>query len=345
METIQNPRVSGSVPSEPDAVREKQNSFRLGHGNLKEKQATAFPHDSNPVRSRSWIYHAYTLYLFTCDGLLCVVTLGYMFAVPSALCGQKLGFGANMSLFEILCKTPVVLLWSWTHLLMFEVQNQYTPGAMQEDRVNKAWRPLPSQRLTTAEASWLLYGLYPIVVLLSVYSGGLGPCLLEIFTSFWYNEWHGAESPLLRTLINAVGWACLLAGPLEVLAVGSGGSLLSHPRAVQWLALFAFADFTTIHTQDFRDLDGDRARGRRTVPLVVGDNPARWIIVVAVLVCSGLATAFWHLDVTGFLLPASTGSVMVCSLLFNRTLKGDKLSWKLWSVWIISFYFLPLMGT
>ncbi|MCJ1466144.1 hypothetical protein MMC07_004763 [Pseudocyphellaria aurata] len=345
MEAVQNSLFSSNVWSEPDAVREKQESFRLGRGNFKERRATAFQHYSNPARSRSWIYHAYTLYLFTCDNLVDIVVLGYMFAVPSALCGQKLGFGANMGPHEILRKTPAMLIWSWTHLLMFCVQNQHNPAAIQEDRINKAWRPLPTRRLTTAEASWLMYAMYPIVIFLSVYSGGLGSCLLGIFTCIWYNEWQGAESPFLRTLLNTVGVSCFLAGPLEVLVVGSGGSLLSHPRVTQWLALLAFANFTTLHTSDFRDLDGDRLCNRGTVPLVVGDTLARWIVVVAVLLCSCLAPAFWHLGVTGFLLPASAGSVMVCNLLWNRTREGDNLTCKLWSIWIISFFFLPLMKT
>ncbi|MCJ1466620.1 hypothetical protein MMC07_005240, partial [Pseudocyphellaria aurata] len=345
METVQNPLFSGNVWSEADAVREKQKSSRIGRGIFKDKRAIAFQHYSNPALSRSWIYHAYTMYLFTCDNLVGIVVLGYMFAVPSALCGQKLGFGANMGLLEILRKTPAVLIWSWTHLLMFQLQNQHTPAAIQEDRINKAWRPLPTGRLTTAEASWLMYAMYPIVILLSVYSGGLGPCLLGTFTCIWYNEWQGAESPFLRTFLNAVGFSCFLAGPLEVLVVGSRDSLLNHPRATQWLALLAVANFTTIHTQDFRDLDGDRLRSRRTVPLVVGDNLARWIVVAAVILCSGLAPAFWHLGVMGSLLPASTGSVMVCNLLWNKTREGDGLSWKLWPFWIISFFFLPLMSS
>ena len=70
-----------------------------------------------------------------------------------------------------------------------------------------------------------------------------------MISCLWYNEWRGAESPFLKNLLNGIGIRCFLAGPLEVLVLGSGsgGSLLGYPRAVQWLTLIAFAIITTSH--------------------------------------------------------------------------------------------------
>lgn len=332
-----------NVQTESDQTREGRKSSRRGDWSLGENVAAAFHHLSNPDDSRSWLYHAYTLYLFTRDNLKDIVVLGYSFGVLGALCSPIFGFGASSGVLDILCRTPAMLIWSWTNLLLFNLHNQRHPEAIQEDSINKAWRPLPAKRLTTAEATGLMYAMYPIVILASVYSGGLGPCLVEMFSCIWYNEWQGAESPFLKNFLNAAGFACFLAGPLEILALGSGRSLLSYPRAVQWLALIAFAIFATSHTQDFRDLDGDKLRNRRTVPLAIGDAPARWLVVIAVLLCSFLAPTFWQLGVAGFLLPASTGSVMVFNLLWRRTPKADVLTWKLWPIWITSFFFLPLI--
>lgn len=103
-----------------------------------------------------------------------------------------------------------------------------------------------------------MYAMYPIVILSSVYSGRLGPCLLEMFSCIWYNEWRGAESLFLVNLLNAAGFVCFLAGPLEILAIGGGSDLLSYSNAVQWLALIAFVIFTTVHIQDLRDRDCER---------------------------------------------------------------------------------------
>lgn len=117
---------------------------------------------------------------------------------------------------------------------------------------------MPANSVTAVEATWLMYAMYPIVILSSVYSGRLGPCLLEMFSYIWYNEWRGAESLFLVNLLNAAGFVCFLAGPLEILAIGGGSDLLSYSNAVQWLALIAFVIFTTVHIQDLRDRDCER---------------------------------------------------------------------------------------
>ncbi|MCJ1263668.1 hypothetical protein MMC22_003538 [Lobaria immixta] len=331
------------IQTEPDQVREIQKSSNGRHGTLREKVAVDLQPLSDAKDSRSWLYHAYTLYLFTCNNLKDVVVLGYSFGVLCALCSPIFGFGPSVGLLKILCKTPEMLIWSWTHLLLFNIHNQRDPEAILEDAINKGWRPLPAKRLTTAEATRLMYAMYPVVILSSLYSGGLGSCLLEMFACLWYNEWRGAESPFLRNLLNGAGFLCFMSGPLEILAIGSGSSLLGYPRAVQWLALLVFANITTIHTQDFRDVVGDKLRNRRTIPLAIGDASARWLVVIGVILCSCVAPAFWQVGLAGFLLPASTGLVMVFNLLWKRTLEADSFTWKLWPVWITSLFFLPLI--
>ena len=343
MQMKQSTTLACNFPTKPDQVREKENGLARRPWNFWENVATTFQHLPNPEYSRSWFYFAYTLYLFPRDNLIDIVVLGYSFGVICALCGPIFGFDTSLGLLEILCRSPAMLFWSWTNLLLFTVSNQRHLESIKEDAINKPSRPLPAKRLTAAEATSLMYAMYPIVILFSVCSGGLGPCLLLMFITLWYNECRGAETPFIKNFLNGGGFACFLAGPLEVLVIGRGSSILRYSRAVQWLALIAFAIFTTSHTQDFRDLEGDKLRNRRTVPLVIGDTPARWLVVIIVLLYSCIAPMFWHMGVAGFLLPASTGSVMVFNLLGRRTVEGDILTWKLWSMWIASFFLLPLV--
>lgn len=258
-----------------------------------------------------------------------------------ALSSPILGFGVSKDLIEILHKTPAMLFWSWINLLLFNLHNQRHPESIQEDSINKPWRPLPAKRLTPLEATKLMYAVYPVVILSSAYFGGLGPCLVEAFSCLWYNEWRGAESPILKNLLNAVGFVCFLAGPLEI----SNGSVsvIAFPKAFQWLLMIGVAIFLTVHTQDFRDQDGDRLRKRLTLPLLIGDGPARWAVAAAVAFCSWFGPAFWQLGVVGYCLPASMGMLLVFNLLWKRTVRRDVFTWKLWPLWMSSFFFLPLV--
>ena len=175
--------------------------------------------------------------------------LGYVFGVLGALSSPILGFDVGSSLLEILHKTPAMLFWSWTNLLWFNLHNQRHVDAIEEDRINKPWRPLPANRLTAKEATHLMYAMYPVVIISSAYSGGLRPCLIEAFSCLWYNEWMGAESPIFKDFLNAAGFACFLAGPLEI--VLGNISLVDFPRTFQWLVMIGITIFMTVHTQDF----------------------------------------------------------------------------------------------
>ena len=54
---------------------------------------------------------------------------------------------------------------------------------------------------------------------------------------------------------------------------------------------------TTIHAQDFRDVEGDQAIGRRTVPIVYG-SWAKYMVLFPVPVWSAGLSALWELDMT-----------------------------------------------
>ena len=269
-----------------------------------------------------------------------MVGLGYLFGIVGAVSGSGLGFRTTIDPMELLHRTPAMLWWSWINLLLFNLHNQRHPGAIREDKVNKPWRPLPAGRLSSINATHLMYATYPVVLLSSLCFGGLIPCAVEMLACLWYNEWMGAESLMFRNFLNAVGISCFLAGPLEI-AIG-GTSLLNFPKAFVWLVILGSIIFTTAHLQDFRDQSGDEARGRQTLPIVIGDGPARWLVVAAVIIWSLSGPVFWNLGVLGYLLPASTGGWIMSSLIFNRTVEGDKWTWKLWAAWMASFFFLPL---
>ena len=63
---------------------------------------------------------------------------------------------------------------------------------------------------------------------------------------------------------------------------------------------------TTIHSQDFKDRDGDKAIGRHTIP-IVAPAIARYTVVIPLLLWSAFLSNLWQLDVVascGFLVVA-----------------------------------------
>ena len=91
------------------------------------------------------------------------------------------------------------------------------------------------------------------------------------------------------------------------------------------------------------DQEGDRARGRGTLPLVIGDWPARWTIAVPVVFWTIACLLFWKLDLYAWILPASLSGIVALRTLLFRNVDEDKLTWYFWNFWITSLYLLPLV--
>ena len=51
-----------------------------------------------------------------------------------------------------------------------------------------------------------------------------------------------------------------------------------------WIALTALVTASTIHAQDFPDVEGDKERGRKTMPLVYGDFWSRATLAAMAMV-------------------------------------------------------------
>ena len=234
-----------------------------------------------------------------------------------------------------------MVLWNWLNLLIFDIANQRLPNSILEDSVNKPWRAIPAKRMTATEARRLLLAVLPIVFLITLKLGGMEETVAMMVLTWMYNDLGGAdESFIVRNLINAFGFICYSSGATRV-AAGYGEYSLNG-AAFQWLAMVGSVVFTTLQMQDMADQEGDAARGRATVPLVLGDGFARWTIAIPVLIWSLVCPAFWALPWTGYMGPLVLGGILAGRLLCFRSVPADKITWKLWCLWTISLYLLPL---
>lgn len=295
---------------------------------------------------KSLYYHAYTAYLFSCNNIKDIVCMGYLFGISNASIAGKLGMGPDLPLQQILASSPAMLLWSWSNLFLFNLHNQRHASAISEDRINKPWRPLPSGRITPSQVNWVMYSIYPLVLTVSGLVGGLGPCCLEAFLCLWYNEWGGASNPFVKNFLNGAGFACFFAGPLEV---ATGHSILyeaTNMKVFWWLLVLAGAITTTSHAQDFRDVTGDQASGRNTVPLVLGDGKARIILVAGIMGWTAASCWLWEVGSTtqpwtSCIVAWIAAAVVSQRFLFDRSREGDIRSWKLYPFWLFGLILIP----
>ena len=293
-------------------------------------------------KRRSIFFHLHTVWLFTLNDLKSIVFPETAFAVFSALSGRSLTTNATPCLADILRRLPYIILWNWTNCLLFDVANQRLPQAILEDKFNKPWRPLPSKRLTSDEARRTLLILVPAVFLVSHYLGGLFEAVAMISLTWMYNDLGGAdENYVLRNLINACGFVCYSSGATTV-AIGFGQHKLNH-KAHIWLIIVGAIVFSTLQMQDMADMDGDAARGRRTLPLAHGETTARWSIAVPVMAWSFICPAFWASGVVGYAISIALGSILSVRVLLMSGSMAYRRTWGFWCLWSTTLYLLPLL--
>ncbi|KAI1198639.1 hypothetical protein F5X97DRAFT_342534 [Nemania serpens] len=297
---------------------------------------------SQIVTENTLAYHAYTIYLFSRDNIKDIIIMGFLFGCLNASVAPRFSMGPALSIEQLLLVAPKMLLWSWSNLFIFNLHNQRHGSAVAEDALNKPWRPIPAGRISTMQTTRLMYLMYPILLGVSLRYGGLVPCVAETLFCLWYNEWGGASRPFTKNLQNGLGFACFFAGPLEV---ATGHSVFAgRGKAAVWLAILTAAVTTTVHMQDFRDMDGDRVANRQTVPLAIGDFPARIIVALGIAFWTVAASCYWGASLTGSCAAWIAGGGLVVNLFRDRSQPGDAFTWKTWPAWVFGLFLLPLMS-
>ena len=259
--------------------------------------------------------------------------------VFNALAGDVLIKNAEPNPTRILLRIPQVLLWNWLNLLTFNVANQRLPNSVQEDSVNKPWRPLPSKRLSLNGARRLLLGLIPCCLFVINFLGGLRETAAMLILTWMYNDLGGAdENYIIRNLINAGGFMCHGSGA-TIIAAGSEELTQS---AYMWLVMIGAVIFTTLQIQDIPDMEGDAARGRLTFPLVHGPEAARWSVAFPVFIWSLICPAFWKSISLGYISSLVLGTLVGFRILTMKSVAADQKTYKIWCVWLVMLYMLPL---
>ena len=135
------------------------------------------------------------------------------------------------------------------NVLVFDLANQRLPNSIVEDSINKSWRPIPSGRMSAANARRLLLVVIPIVFAIAICIGGMEETVAMMVLTWQYNDLAGAdENFVVRNVINAFGFVCYSSGATRV-ASGHGECILNQD-AYQWLGIIGAIVFSTLQMQD-----------------------------------------------------------------------------------------------
>jgi 4-hydroxybenzoate polyprenyltransferase len=258
----------------------------------------------------------------------------------SALSGQ---FSAPVAIGTVLCRVPLTFLWVWLNVLVFSISNQRSQESVDEDRINKPWRPIPAGRISEAQARVALIIAIPLLLMAcSVWLGATEETAYCLVLTWVYNDLGGANDHfLLRNGINGIAYYFYGVGAMHV-ATGHVGSALES-KTCSWFGMVTCIITTTMQVQDLKDQEGDRARKRSTLPLDIGDSPCRWSIVIGLAAWSIISPAYWSLSRFGFAFPVLSGLLVAYRILKFRNPVSDRQTYRLWSAWLMTIFSLPLI--
>ncbi|OAX38628.1 hypothetical protein K503DRAFT_740916 [Rhizopogon vinicolor AM-OR11-026] len=258
--------------------------------------------------------HILTLFLFTKSDVLTTLIPITLFAFAAAP-------------HPHLARIPHTIIWIWMHLLKFDISNQIQDP--EEDRRNKPDRPLPAGRITTENAADVRWLLVPICLAFSAEYGGLALASSICFEalSIWYNDFGGHKVGISKNLLTAAGYMFMEVG--ATIVAGSSPCIDSiGARAI----IFSCAVFaTTLHAQDFKDEEGDRLTGRRTL-VTLFPTFARMSMMIGIPLWSFCLSRLWKMDDICSAAFVTYGMVVGARFMVYRNATADRQSCKLYSV-------------
>ncbi|MEO6729408.1 MAG: UbiA family prenyltransferase [Candidatus Dojkabacteria bacterium] len=180
---------------------------------------------------------------------------------------------SNLSVEKLLIPFLSSLIYFFFYEYTFVLSNQI--GSIEEDKINKPFRPLPSNLVT-------IKGVRIRLILSSIFF-----VLIAVLfnVGIWAIAWV-----LITYFHNAVGhkhWITknLISMSLGIFVlIGAGWEIIKpmDSKVILWAVISSFILGCCAVIQDFRDVKGDELFGRKTLPVDLGDKKAR---IIASFIC------------------------------------------------------------
>ncbi len=260
------------------------------------------------------------------------------FSRPFTLVAPALGFASGAATAAGAAPREAwnlnLLLYPFIGLVMAAVLNAASNALnqiydLEIDRINKPKRPLPSARLSLADAWVFTLAAYVVALTLAwfVAPGGRHECFWIVFGATIITVLYSA--PPFRTKRLGIWANVTIAIPRGVLLKVAGWSAVKTIVGTEpWFigAIFGLFLLGASTTKDFADMDGDARGGCRTLPIIYGVRRAAWMISPSFIVpflMIGLGTRMRILTGTPALLyllsmVMTIYGVYVCYLMLRR---------------------------
>lgn len=151
-------------------------------------------------------------------GMLCVASGGVTVNAPTWL--------------DIAAAFPKVVLYIWLYDLYFDCSNQKDPGSIEEDRLNKPWRAIPSGRLSVEGAQKWYYCASCILPLVAgLWLGGFPEAIAFMVETWAYDALGGGSTWWGRSIINPLFFST---GQLGAIRVAAGTSTTVNRVGYEW---------------------------------------------------------------------------------------------------------------
>jgi len=224
------------------------------------------------------------------------------------------------------------MLWVWIHLLHFNVANQY--HAVDEDRVNKPHRPIPSNKISQEHAAVLRWALWPVCLAISAMYGRsvLFFSLVLLMTTAGYNELELSQHWFFKHTLLVGIYAAFDLAPKIILGLPT-----SHTSA----AVSCLILLTTVQIQDFPDISGDLLSHRRTIPIAF-PKTSRLFTAASVIIWSLVVVRLWALGWITSLVSMLLGAVVAWRTGNFTTPESGKRTVVLWNAWLFCSHVLPI---
>ncbi|KAI5893209.1 uncharacterized protein SCHCODRAFT_02498588 [Schizophyllum commune H4-8] len=227
-------------------------------------------------------------------------------------------------------------VWVELHLMAFETKNQIV--GLDEDKLSKPDRPIPSGRISPESTQILYVCLVLASLLMSARHGLLVPSAIYLAAIVAYNECSLARNWFFKSVLSAIGYVCYTWGMCVCFDHDRPLSRLSLMALVMTGAIFA----TTGQAQDFRDREGDAAIGRKTLALLLPQAVGRWSLGALLVAWTGVLVWFW--------MPPATFSCALLALAITTTSvfvsdyshESDRRGYWWYNMWLISCHALPI---
>lgn len=151
------------------------------------------------------------------------------------------------------------------------------------DATSNRERPLATGRLTERDVWWLAAGYLVLSFAFAAASGT--PVLLLVLAYNALGFLYSCPPFRLRRvfpLATVVLAGCAITAALAGFTIVAGANaLVFFPRRT--IALIAITLGAALHFKDVKDVEGDRAAGNRTLPVLLGPRRGRWVVALLMI--------------------------------------------------------------